>query len=140
MKLASTKKRFLAVAIDAIILFLAWYVPKHLGLTSGKESLLQVFLAWFAFTLPVIAGPGATPGGIIMGLRIVSLKGEPCQAVRATFRALFSLLSMGLCGMGYALVLMHPRRQALHDLFTNSLVIEKNSFGEPGLEIEAGDR
>ena len=128
---ASARKRLAALAIDAFLFIILCFVIFHCGLTPGKRSVLMLFVSWLIFVVPCATPFGAGPGNYLMGLRTVDSKGHACKLVRSTFRGLFSFISIGLCGMGYSLLWLHPKRQTLHDLFTNTLVIEKKDYTEP---------
>ncbi|MCI6538665.1 MAG: RDD family protein [Bilophila wadsworthia] len=124
MKTAPIRKRIAALAINCAISFIVYLVLTLCNSQGLSFSLGLIIGGWLLFAL-FAAILGGTPGDIIMGIRLVDLnKGEKIKIVRASFRALFSLFSIGLCGMGYALMYFHNRRQALHDLMTNTIAVE----------------
>jgi len=64
----------------------------------------------------------ATPGKMLLGLRVTDLEGRRITFLRATGRALGKWLSGLLLGMGYVLVAFTDRKQGLHDFLAGTLV------------------
>ncbi len=124
MKTAPVGKRLAALAINCAISAIGYTIMTLVNPQGLSFSLGLILGGWLLFAL-FAAIFGGTPGDMIMGIRLVDLnKREKIKIVRASFRSLFSLFSFGLCGMGYALMFFHFRRQALHDLMTNTIAVE----------------
>ncbi|MGE3961843.1 MAG: RDD family protein [Dehalococcoidia bacterium] len=66
---------------------------------------------------------GWTPGASLMGIRIVRPDGAPPGAVRGAVRALIAIPSAGLFFLGYAWMLLSPRKQTWHDLAAGVYVV-----------------
>jgi uncharacterized RDD family membrane protein YckC len=64
----------------------------------------------------------ATPGKMLLGLKVTDLEGRRITFMRATGRALGKWVSGLLLGMGYVLVAFTDRKQGLHDLMAGTLV------------------
>lgn len=64
----------------------------------------------------------ATPGKMLLGLKVTDLEGRRITFLRATGRALGKWVSGVLLGMGYVLVAFTDRKQGLHDLMAGTLV------------------
>ena len=124
MQIASSRKRLAAFAINAVIAVAVYYAFRVLGI-DGLRWLFGLLLAgWLLYALfPVIMG--GTPGDLVMKLRLVNAaNGEKIGIVRATMRSFFALFSIGLCCMGFALMLILRNHQSLHDVFTNTVAME----------------
>lgn len=66
---------------------------------------------------------GWTPGGNLLGLRIVRADGEPPGAGRAAARVAGSWLSGAVAFIGYVWMLRSPHRQTWHDSIAGTYVI-----------------
>jgi uncharacterized RDD family membrane protein YckC len=64
----------------------------------------------------------ATPGKLLLGLRVTDLEGRRITFLRATGRAVGKWISGVLLGMGYVLAAFTDRKQGLHDLIAGTLV------------------
>ena len=66
---------------------------------------------------------GTTVGGIIFGLRIVRLDGRAIDWPTAIVRALSSILSAIVVGLGFIWVVFDPERQSWHDKIAGTVVV-----------------
>ena len=64
----------------------------------------------------------ATPGKMLLGMKVTDLQGRRLSFLQASGRALGKWLSGFLLGMGYVLVAFTDRKQGLHDLMAGTLV------------------
>lgn len=64
----------------------------------------------------------ATPGKMLLGLRVTDLEGRRITFLRATGRSFGKWLSGLPLGMGYVLAAFTDRKQGLHDLLAGTLV------------------
>lgn len=129
MTQATPLRRLAALLIDAGVCILLYVVLKYgFGLGSSKLFVLYVLLGWALFALPTASRYGGSLGTWLMGMGVTDCTGQRVFIVRASCRALFPLFSLGLFGMGYALMFFTTRRQTLHDLFTNTLVVTAASL------------
>jgi class 3 adenylate cyclase/uncharacterized RDD family membrane protein YckC len=69
---------------------------------------------------------GASPGKLVFGLRVRGTSGERMTLGRALVRNLAKLLSVATAFIGFAMVLWTRRRQALHDLLADSVVVSRS--------------
>jgi uncharacterized RDD family membrane protein YckC len=91
------------------------------------QSLVVPGLALLAL-LAVVYGTafgvtGRTPGRLLAGLKLVDKTGLSPTPIRAIFRAVFSLVSVGLFLSGFWLALFDRRSQTLHDKLTSTFVV-----------------
>ena len=66
---------------------------------------------------------GTTVGGIICGLRVVRLDGRAIDWPTAIVRALSSILSAIVVGLGFIWVVFDPERQSWHDKIAGTVVV-----------------
>ena len=66
---------------------------------------------------------GQTPGKAVIGLRVVGTDGNRLTLIRAIIRTLGYTISAIPLFLGYFMILLDNRRQALHDKMANSYVI-----------------
>ena len=93
----------------------------HLPLLwAAVAALLAVAYSWlFAFL------GGRTPGLAAAGLRLESVRGGALTVDEALLRAALSVPSAALGLLGFALALLDPRRQTLHDKIAKTVVARK---------------
>lgn len=65
----------------------------------------------------------ATVGKRIMGIIVCGSDGRRLSFPRAAIRTLAKVLSLMICGVGYIMPLLTLRRQALHDVLTDAVVV-----------------
>lgn len=124
-------KRLLAAIIDSIILIPVGYVATMIG-NSNEES-LQAFIAstifsWLYFSIFESQGWQATPGKHFMKIKVVDYSGNKISFARATARYFSKFLSALILFIGYLMAGFTTRKQALHDLIAETLVINSNSL------------
>ena len=66
---------------------------------------------------------GTTIGNIVFGLKIVRTDGQPVTLGVAIVRALASLLSLAVMGLGFFWIIWDPEKQAWHDKIAGTLVV-----------------
>ena len=65
---------------------------------------------------------GATPGKLIMGIRVSPVQSDDMDLNRAALRNLLKIVSFGAAFIGVVMALFSKRRQMLHDSLTGSYV------------------
>ncbi len=65
----------------------------------------------------------ATPGKMMMGIKVVDLNGQRITFAKSSWRNLAKSFSVLTLGMGYLMPLWTARRQALHDRAAGCLVV-----------------
>jgi uncharacterized RDD family membrane protein YckC len=84
------------------------------------------FLLWLFYHAALESSPEqATIGKRVVGIVVCAADGRRLSFVRAAIRTLAKIASVMICGVGLFMPLLTPRRQALHDLLTDSVVIRK---------------
>jgi uncharacterized RDD family membrane protein YckC len=85
---------------------------------------LAAVLSFFYFTAFEASSAQATPGKALLGLKVVDLSGRRIGPVRALFRQLVKALEIASSGITYVIAAFTGRRQALHDMFAGTLVLQ----------------
>ena len=67
----------------------------------------------------------STPGKLLFGIRVEQLSGAPCSYPRAFARNLCKILSSITFGIGYLIAGVTQKKQALHDICTDTLVVQE---------------
>lgn len=135
--------RFVAYIIDAIILFIPSLIVKAIiyagfgigmnalfGSTTphqpadGINSLISLALNCAYWTYFTVA-KGATPGKLILGLRVVDENGMHIGWGRAIGRFFAMILSTCLFLIGFIMVGFHEKKRGLHDLICGTYVVKK---------------
>ncbi len=127
MEYAGFFRRLGAFLIDFVILIIPSIL---LGINSG--SFPTSFGLGFLITLcykPIFESSilSATPGKALMGLAVVSESGQRIDFKTALIRFACSYISMVIIYIGYLMQPFTSRRQTLHDMISETIVIRRES-------------
>ena len=113
-------RRFLALAIDAFIVWLLcavtiipWFIPPICFIIAGLYRVI--------FETSSLKG---TPGKVMMDICIVKADGTTLTVKDSLIRFAVSFLSSALLCFGYLMSLVTEKKQTLHDIVANTLVVE----------------
>lgn len=136
-------RRFFAFLLDSLVLFFPLATLRVLyGLDMTGEwrpestawwiiSCLEVVVSWLYGVL-LISGPArGTLGQQVMALQVTRLHGERVSFGLATWRYLAQFLTLLTLGFGYLMQVFTPRRQALHDLVSATVVVRTRRDSAP---------
>jgi uncharacterized RDD family membrane protein YckC len=136
--------RFLAVFIDALILFavmtpirLVLHVPMGVMATRhsddftplmflplmGLSVLISIVVDWLYEAYFISSERQATLGKMALGIRVTGLRGERLSFGQATIRHFAKWLSDLTLLVGYIMAAFTERKQALHDMIAGTLVL-----------------
>jgi len=139
-KLAGFWIRFWAYSIDLIVLYaisgllikpvfrmmgLAISNPIFLFFTPYKITALILFFAYFIFMTKYFQ---QTVGKMIMGIKVVSQKGVNLSWSTLIFREVIGRFISKVLLIPYLLVIFMPKKEALHDLFADTLVVHEDAY------------
>jgi len=130
-------RRAVAFLIDSIVLAIAGFplglIPAMAVLTDGDAVIVtgkiaaavatRGLLAWGYYAGMESSTWQATLGKRAIGLRVTDRTGVRISFRRATGRFFAKLLSGALFGLGFLMAAFTARRQALHDLLADTLVV-----------------
>ena len=123
-------RRFAAYAIDYFVVLLAGMVLGALVIAAGvvENGTQGRFTVWllvgyFLYCALLESSPWqATLGKRAIGIKVTNGRGERIGFARAAMRFVAKLLSVLTLFVGYLLIVLTRRRQALHDLLAGTLV------------------
>jgi len=124
---ASIGRRFMAMLLDTLLIAIPATIANHIIPVLG--GLLIVFLY-----APVLESSEvrATLGKYWMGIQVCDLQGERISFRAACIRYFTKLVSAVFIFLGHAVALFTPKKQAVHDLLADTLVVygrlEKSLF------------
>lgn len=118
MNYASISRRFAAVLLDFLILLIPGVIIGHI------IPLIGGVLLWFLYA-PFLESSviRATIGKKLMGVQVVGPSGGRISFRAAMVRALMKLISSFLFFVPYLFAFFTDRRQALHDLVAETVVV-----------------
>jgi len=139
-------KRFLAFLIDYGILFLGGAIvgaiserligdllrgtPTHMGTRRAIAGviglILGVFLNWLYYTLLESSSVQATIGKMVLGIIVTDLNGNRISFARANARYWSRIISALILWIGFIMAGFTKKKQALHDIIAETLVINKS--------------
>lgn len=89
----------------------------------GPALLAQTLLTWVYFAFCESSAWQGTPGKLALGIRVTDIDGKRLSFLRATGRYFAKFISaMTLC-IGFLMVAWTQRKQGLHDLIAQTLVL-----------------
>jgi uncharacterized RDD family membrane protein YckC len=145
-------RRFVAYIIDrlilgvpSVILVLAFIVPSTVAMfrsccvPDGIPFVLPWFvLSWLWLILVIVAGHllyfawfecsryQATPGKMLLGIVVTDLEGQRVSFLRALGRNAGKIISHMIFNIGFIMVGLTAKKQALHDMLADCLVVMKH--------------
>jgi uncharacterized RDD family membrane protein YckC len=103
------------------------HILTHLHEFTNLALVVVIFVVvqWLYFALMESSERQASIGKLAVGLKVTNLKGKPVRFWQASARYFAKLLSFLPLGGGFLLAFYTPRKQALHDLITKCLVLQR---------------
>lgn len=147
MEYAGFWRRVAAYIIDGIILSFVSLAFSELFMDDLKPEIpwemlgeLYAFGAFFALYHAIFESSKfqATPGKMAIGVIVTDLHGNRISLVRAIGRDLGKFVSINIMGVGVMMAGWGDRKQALHDVMADCLVIRKPK--EEAIEITAEEQ
>lgn len=115
---ASISRRFLAMSLDWLILIVPWFFG------SWVLPVLGGLVLYFLYE-PICDSSElqATPGKYALGIQVTDLDGRRISLRAAYIRCLAKLASSCFFCMGHFVAFFTKRKQALHDLAAETIVV-----------------
>ncbi|NOT35295.1 MAG: zinc-ribbon domain-containing protein [Candidatus Eisenbacteria bacterium] len=119
----------LTIGQDLPFLFGSNGLPDFDALTASIGALAltnacTLLISWLYYALLESSATQATLGKLLLGVRVTDLEGRRIGFGRASLRWLARFVSNLTFGIGYVMAAFTSRRQTLHDLMTNTLVVK----------------
>lgn len=123
--------RVAASILDSLILtpvnmgIMLFLLPNLLGASADATVLYYVinYGLYFAYLIFFTGKFGATPGKMVVGVRVVRADGSPVGFGLAAGRAFASVISFLFLLIGYVMAAFDPEKRTLHDRICNTRVI-----------------
>lgn len=127
-----------------LITVVVGYAFNHFGPRSGISPITVSYLTGIAFIVLLALGSWlysafaessnwrATVGKRIMGLQVMTARGDKLTFGQASVRHFMKFLSLFTATVGFMMASWTKRRQALHDMPTDSIVVR---IAEPNLSL-----
>ena len=121
--LASIGRRFLALLIDMLVLFITTKIV-HFIPVIGRIPLVMVvvfiiYSAWFESSKY-----RGTLGKIALGVEVTDLNGGSIPLKTAILRAVGKAISFSIMCIGFLFAYFSEKKQTLHDLIARTMVVE----------------
>jgi uncharacterized RDD family membrane protein YckC len=128
--------RLLAWVIDIVIVLVAQAV---MALTIADQTLASVFGLIFGivYLITFWSLEAATPGKMLLGLRILSVDGEPIGLGRSLLRYVGYIVCGFTFGVGYLMIIFNDDKRGLHDLIASTIVVHTETIPLVGEEPQA---
>jgi len=143
VKYAGFWRRLAAYIIDSIVAFIVAYIVAVvgallIGLPSGErfEGLaltiatiwiltIDLIVPWLYWALMESSNRQATLGKRALGIIVTDIEGRRITFARGTVRYWAKIVSFSILLIGFILAGFTSRKQALHDIISNCLVVMK---------------
>lgn len=124
-------KRFLASLVDGILMYIP-ILPFYILLFVDPRieyfvifCLLALLLPWLYFAIMESSSRQATLGKMALGIVVTDISGRRISFARATGRQLGKIISGLILYIGYLMIAFTQRKQGLHDIIAECLVVKK---------------
>lgn len=137
--------RLCASLVDGVVLFIPAFVAGFIiGFTDPPNAeswltlvqFLNIVIAWLYWAILESSTWQATIGKRLFNLRVTDVRGGQISFARATGRHFGKIISAVILGMGYVMAAFTDRKQALHDIMADCLVLRTQSVALPAPEIQ----
>lgn len=133
--------RFWAYLIDLIVIgsinrILVYPLLQLIGIDTNDSYIFSVVsnitaITFFAYFVIMTKLLKQTLGKMVFGLKVVSTKGEEnLNWGTILFRELIGRYISKMIWVGYVIAAFTPKKQALHDIFADTLVIHEKVFSK----------
>lgn len=125
-------RRAVAYALDYILLMVGFIIVLSiLGTFSaiapetaeGLGSLLGIIVFWLFFAIQECGPRQATTGKRVLSIKVVRLDGNAPSFGKASGRHFAKIISGLILGMGFVMCLFTARKQRLHDIMADCIVV-----------------
>ena len=97
------------------------------AVTVGVGVVAIFFLPWIYEAYMLSSDKQATVGKIMMGMLVTDLNGGRISFGRATGRHFAKWISLLMLGFGFLMAAFTDKKQALHDMIADTLVVTKQA-------------
>jgi uncharacterized RDD family membrane protein YckC len=116
--------RGIAAGIDFwFVVLLCFMLGAGLRIDLPADGFLGIILCYLMYAAICHMVTGRTFGKAILGLRVTAADGSPLSPARSLLRSAGYLVSFATLGFGFWMIPFQPRRQGLHDILADTVVI-----------------
>ncbi len=120
---ASFGRRAAAYLMDGLFLIIPFYFLNTAGIDE-KTAKGIMFLFWFITWPIMISSPWqTTPGKFVLSMKVLRSDGSSVSLGRAFGRTFVSIISALLFYIGYLIAIFSTKKQTLHDLIADTVVV-----------------
>lgn len=130
MNYAGFWRRVAASFIDGIVMMIPGFLIGLVFGPGGTNLALGVLLGFLYKPFFESSIMSATPGKAVMGMVVVSEAGNQITFKQASIRFFTSYLSGVIAGIGYLMQPFTQRKQTLHDMIAETVVVRKETSPE----------
>ena len=94
-------------------------------MTLGIGLIFGIVIDWLYYSLMESSLNQATLGKMALGLKVTDLNGNRISFGRATGRYFGHYLSALILGIGYLMIAFSEKKQGLHDMIAETLVVKR---------------
>ena len=117
-------KRVAALLIDSVVISAATGILT--AVTFGMAWFSIFLLPWVYEAIMLSSEKQATVGKMVLGIVVTDVNGGRITFARATGRHFAKWLSALILGIGFLMVAFTEKKQALHDMIADTLVVNRS--------------
>ena len=117
-------KRVAALLIDSVVVSAATGILT--AVTFGMAWFSIFLLPWVYEAIMLSSEKQATVGKMVLGIVVTDINGGPISFARATGRHFAKWLSALILGIGFLMAAFTEKKQALHDMIADTLVVNRS--------------
>ena len=117
-------KRVAALLIDSVVVSAATGILT--AVTFGMAWFSIFLLPWVYEAIMLSSEKQATVGKMVLGIVVTDVNGGRITFARATGRHFAKWLSALILGIGFLMVAFTEKKQALHDMIADTLVVNRS--------------
>ncbi len=121
-KQADFSLRMAAMMIDLIILIIPFVLL--IIFAKGIGVILIIIVGWAYYALLESSTLQGTIGKFALKLEVTDLEGQPINLLQSTKRYFAHFLSILTLGAGFIILAFNDKKQAIHDLLTDCMVLD----------------
>ncbi len=92
---------------------------------AGVAQVVFIVIQTLYFSLMESSNMQATVGKMVLGIKVTDMNGNKLDFTKALVRNLCRILSSMILFIGYLMAAFTEKKQALHDMIANTLVVKK---------------
>ena len=122
-------KRLLAYIVDFFVMLpvfaiFGFIIGALIGpIDDGSSRLLAILMVWPYYAFSESSSWQGTVGKKVLGLKVTDMNGNSITFGKASVRFFSKIISGLILGIGYFMAAFTARKQALHDIIADCLVV-----------------